>query len=104
MKKRKFRALEACPRENLKGEKMEPLMTKRRSAPFDASMNFNPLQVKSIPQVERSWRQRILIEMADRRRINGPGSVTVAPVFEADEFAVSTRTRAPNGIRSQCEF
>lgn len=42
--------------------------------------------------------------MADRRRINGPGGITVAPVYEADEFAASTRTRAPNGIRSQCEF
>jgi hypothetical protein len=49
MKERKFRALEAGPRENLKGKKMEPLMTKRRSAPFHASMNFNPLQVKSMP-------------------------------------------------------
>ncbi|KAF5979993.1 3' exoribonuclease [Fusarium coicis] len=39
--------------------------------------------------------------MADKRRINGPGGITVAPVYEADEFAVSTRTRAPNGIRSQ---
>ncbi|PNP83678.1 hypothetical protein FNYG_03241 [Fusarium nygamai] len=39
--------------------------------------------------------------MADRRRINGPGGITVAPVYEADEFAASTRTRAPNGIRSQ---
>jgi hypothetical protein len=47
MKRRKYRALEADPRENLKGKKMESVMTKRRSAPFDASMNFNPLQVKS---------------------------------------------------------
>ncbi|KAF4996831.1 hypothetical protein FGRMN_4260 [Fusarium graminum] len=39
--------------------------------------------------------------MADRRRINGPGGATVAPVFEPDEFIASSRTRAPNGIRAQ---
>lgn len=42
--------------------------------------------------------------MADRRRINGPGGATVPPVFEADEIAVSSRTRAANGIRAQCEL
>jgi hypothetical protein len=42
--------------------------------------------------------------MADRRRINGPGGNTVPPVFESDEVAVSGRTRAPNGIRAQCEL
>jgi hypothetical protein len=42
--------------------------------------------------------------MADRRRINGPGGATIPPVFEADEVAVSNRTRAPNGIRAQCKL
>jgi hypothetical protein len=42
--------------------------------------------------------------MADRRRINGPGGATISPVFEADEVAVSKRTRAPNGIRAQCKL
>ena len=42
--------------------------------------------------------------MADRRRINGPGGSTVPPVFEADEITASSRTRAANGIRAQCEL
>lgn len=42
--------------------------------------------------------------MADRRRINGPGGNTVPPVFEADEITASSRTRAANGIRAQCEL
>lgn len=40
--------------------------------------------------------------MADRRRINGPGGVTVPPVFEADSLSTRGRSRPPNGVRAQC--
>ena len=40
--------------------------------------------------------------MADRRRVNGPGGVTVPPVFEADDQTVVSRLRPTDGIRAQC--
>ncbi|CAM1511080.1 Fc.00g085930.m01.CDS01 [Cosmosporella sp. VM-42] len=39
--------------------------------------------------------------MADRRRVNGPGGVTVPPVYEADDEAVAARLRPADGIRAQ---
>ncbi|KAF5022650.1 hypothetical protein F66182_5293 [Fusarium sp. NRRL 66182] len=39
--------------------------------------------------------------MADRRRINGPGGATIPPIYESDELASSSRSRAANGIRAQ---
>ncbi|KAH7171544.1 3' exoribonuclease family, domain 1-domain-containing protein [Dactylonectria macrodidyma] len=39
--------------------------------------------------------------MADRRRVNGPGGVTVPPVFEAEDLFLPNRSRQPNGIRAQ---
>lgn len=39
--------------------------------------------------------------MADRRRVNGPGGITVPPVYETDGTTTASRSRPPNGIRAQ---
>lgn len=43
--------------------------------------------------------------MADRRRVNGPGSSTLPPVYDDGELnAASRRQRAPDAIRPLCEI
>lgn len=39
--------------------------------------------------------------MADRRRVNGPGGITIPPVFESEDLPLPDRSRQPNGIRAQ---
>lgn len=42
-------------------------------------------------------------KMADRRRVNGPGGVTVPPIYEAEDLEPQLRERPANGIRAQCK-